>query len=199
MNLILVPDENGEISYTATFSSDSDIPDIENAIIFKGEIPEISDLSCFYVKDGILKEREKKYNDFLTWNKELEEWVPDLYRARVAKKQEIETVLKRKLYEEPCNGFDADMVSRSRISGLLQRLQRGDGLPSGWIGWRDASNNMHWSLNTPEQVYSYLSALSLAIEDKEQAMLLSAWMHKKNIDDSNNLEYILSYPVEEGW
>jgi hypothetical protein len=194
--ITLVRNEEGRVREVMFLHEAPLVPD---GYIEISNMPQDLILSTCYIKDGELKISDASPGEFFIWDNETEKWIADLERAKRLVKGKIDNVLKSKLYREPCSGFDADMASRSRISGLLQRLERDSSLPTGWVGWRDAENNMHWSSDTPEQVYIHLSALSSAIEDKEQAMLVSAWMHKKNIDDSDDLEYILSYPVEEGW
>ena len=95
--------------------------------------------------------------------------------------------------------FDADKVSRERISGTIARLQRGDGLPAGWIGWRDAANEMHWATDDAATVLANLTTLSRAIEDREQALLATSWQHKASIASLTSIEDILNYNVEGGW
>ena len=95
--------------------------------------------------------------------------------------------------------FDADKISRERISGMIARLQRGDGLPNGWMGWRDAENNMHWVTDDATTVLAGLAELSRAIEDREQALLMASWAHKANIAALEDIDAILSYDVAAGW
>lgn len=155
-------------------------------------------LQTTYLKDGLVKVRSPRQGAYMHWSVEYESWLPDLDAAREAKKQEVASDLSRRLYL-PCNGFDADKVSRDRISGTIARLQRGDGLPAGWMGWRDAANEMHWTNDEPATVLANLTALSRAIEDREQALLIAAWDHKRNIADLPDIDTILSYDVTAGW
>ena len=99
----------------------------------------------------------------------------------------------------PCNGFDADRISRDRISGMIARLQRGDGLPAGWMGWRDAANAYRWTDDDAAAVLASLTALSRAIEDREQALLVASWQHKANIEALEDIDAILSYDVTANW
>lgn len=98
--------------------------------------------------------------------------------------------------------FDADATARERISGVLSRLLRGDGLPAGWVGWRDAGNAMQWG-DAPEFiVQTHLRALAVAIEDREQALLVAGWMHKARIDalaGASDIAGLLAYSVSQGW
>jgi len=132
------------------------------------------------------------------WDWATKSWLPNLDAAKAAKKTEIETELSRRLYL-PCNGFDADNVSRERISGMIARLQRGDGLPAGWMGWRDASNQQHWSQDDAATVLANLTALSRAIEDREQALLVASWTHKANIAALTDIDAIIGYDVTASW
>ena len=151
-----------------------------------------------YVKGGVLKTKPDAPSAYHTWSLDSETWLPNLDAARKAKLQEVATELGRRLYL-PCNGFDADKVSRERISGMIARLQRGDGLPAGWIGWRDASNQQHWSQDDAATVLANLTALSRAIEDREQALLVASWTHKANIAALTDIDAIIGYDVTVGW
>lgn len=125
-------------------------------------------------------------------------WLVDTQSARTDKKQAVTgEALSRSL--APCSGFDADDTARSRISGTLARLQRGDGLPIGWVGWRDADNNMHWAEDGAAAVLAHLTALLRAIEDREQALLVAAWQHKKNLEDLEDIDAIVNYDLTLGW
>ena len=95
-------------------------------------------IDLIYWKDG-LRIKPARPSPYHFWDVEFEAWLPNLDAARAAKLQEVSEELNIRLYL-PCNGFDADKVSRDRISGMIARLQRGDGLPAGWMGWRDADN-----------------------------------------------------------
>ena len=151
-----------------------------------------------YVQNGELVPFPAKPSHHHEWDWATKSWLPNLDAAREAKKQEVASDLSRRLYL-PCNGFDADKVSRDRISGMIARLQRGDGLPAGWMGWRDAANEMHWTNDEPATVLANLTALSRAIEDREQALLVAGWTHKANIAALEDIDAILSYDVTKNW
>ena len=165
-------------------------------------ISDDADLSTFldthYIKNGVLKERVAKPNRFYQWDLVTESWLPNLPIAIAARQQEVAFELNRRLYL-PCNGFDADQTARERISGMIARLQRGDGLPNGWVGWRDASNQQQWATDNAATVLSNLTALSRAIEDREQALLIAGWTHKANIEALTDVDAILAYDVTVGW
>ena len=132
------------------------------------------------------------------WDWPTKSWLPNLDAARAAKLQEVTAGLNTRLYL-PCNGFDADPISRGRISGTIARLQRGDGLPTGWIGWRDANNQQQWAEESAATVLANLTALSCAIEDREQALLITSWQHKANLNALEDFAAILSYDITTGW
>ena len=155
-------------------------------------------LQTTYLKDGLVKVRSPRQGAYMHWSVEYESWLPNLDAARAAKLQEVSEELNIRLYL-PCNGFDADKVSRDRISGTIARLQRGDGLPAGWMGWRDAANEMHWTNDEPATVLANLCTLSRAIEDREQALLATAWQHKASIAGLEDIDAILSYDVTTDW
>ena len=132
------------------------------------------------------------------WDWATKSWLPNLDAACNARLQEVAAELNKRLYL-PCNGFDADNVSRDRISGTIARLQRGDGLPAGWMGWRDVANEMHWATDDAATVLANLTTLSRAIEDREQALLVASWTHKANIAALEDIDAILAYDVTQGW
>lgn len=147
---------------------------------------------------GIMTVATDKPSPHHEWDWPTKSWLPNLDSAREAKKQDTATELARRLYL-PCNGFDADKTARERISGMIARLQRGDGLPNGWVGWRDASNQQQWATDDAATVLSNLAALSRAIEDREQALLVASWTHKANIAALTDIDAIIGYDVTANW
>ena len=151
-----------------------------------------------FVQNGEIVQFPDKPSPHHEWDWPTKSWLPDLDAARNARLQEVSSELNRRLYL-PCNGFDADNVSRDRISGTIARLQRGDGLPAGWMGWRDADNQQHWAEDDAATVLANLCTLSRAIEDREQALLVAGWTHKANIAVLEDIDAILSYDVTKNW
>ena len=151
-----------------------------------------------YVKNGGLVPFPEKPSPHHDWDWTTKSWLPNLDAAKAAKKAEIEIELSRRLYL-PCNGFDTDNISRGRISGMIARLQHEDGLPAGWMGWRDAANEMRWADDDPATVLANLTALSRAIEDREQVLLIASWAHKANIAALEDIDAILAYDVTANW
>ena len=76
---------------------------------------------------------------------------------------------------------------------------RGDGLPAGWVGWRDAANEMRWADDDAPTVLTNLTVLARAIEDREQALLVASWAHKDNIAELEDIDAIAAYDVTAGW
>ena len=132
------------------------------------------------------------------WDWPTKSWLPNLDAAREAKRQQVVAELGIQLYL-PCNGFDADKISRERISGMIARLQRGDGLPTGWVGWRDASNQQQWASDNATAVLAKLISLSRAIEEREQGLLIRGWQHKAAIAVLEDVTSILNYDTSSGW
>ena len=189
--------------------------DLEGRILCVGNAPLGSDLSVLglvitqdapfdvnfledYVQDGAIVSRPSQPSPHHEWDWPTKSWLPNLDAARESKLQQVATELSTRLYL-PCNGFDADQVSRARISGTIARLQRGDGLPAGWIGWRDASNQQQWAEDDAVTILANLTALSCAIEDREQALLTASWQHKTNLNALEDFAAILSYDTTTGW
>ena len=135
---------------------------------------------------------------FHRWDWATKTFIPDTEGARAARLTNAGGELNARLYL-PCNGFDADRLSRERISGMIARLQRGDGLPAGWVGWRDASNQQQWAEDDAMTVLANLTALSRAIEDREQALLVASWTHKANIAALTDIDAIIAYDVTASW
>ena len=151
-----------------------------------------------YVQAGELVPFPSKPSPHHEWDWTSKSWLPNLAAARESKLQQVAVELNTRLYL-PCNGFDADNVARGRISGTIARLQRGDGLPAGWIGWRDASNQQRWAEDDAATVLASLVTLSCAIEDREQALLIASWQHKANLNALEDFNEILSYDTTAGW
>ena len=126
----------------------------------------------------------------------------DLVRTRKELGRVVSEVL-RGLLAAPIHflgaSFDADETARTRIAAMIARIQRGDGLPTGWMGWRDASNQQHWSQDDAATVLANLTALSRAIEDREQALLVASWTHKANIAALEDIDAILAYDTTAAW
>ena len=194
---------NGDVAYTASPATDDTYIDgeIYNGLVCR-EIPQIANdtevIERWYWVGNDHFVRPLKPTDFHDWSSVTKSWLPNLDAARESKLQEVAVELSTRLYL-PCNGFDADKVSRDRISGTIARLQRGDGLPAGWMGWRDAANEMHWADDDAATVLANLIMLSRAIEDREQALLVASWGHKANIALLTDIDTILNYDVTADW
>lgn len=136
------------------------------------------------------------------WDWASRTFVPDLPAAKAAVRAQVDE-RRAWLSYQPIDfmgaNFDADAIARERISGCNLRLLRGDGLPAGWLGWRDADNVMRWTSATEAQVQDYLRGLSTAIENREQYLLIKAWTKKAQIDALTSVEAVVAYNVEAGW
>ena len=157
-----------------------------------------ADSNTFRIENGEYSQIPTQPSPHHEWDWPTKSWIPNLNLAREAKLQQVAAELNTRLYL-PCNGFDADKVSRERISGMIARLQRGDGLPAGWVGWRDAANEMHWAEDGAATVLASLTELSRAIEDREQALLVASWAHKANIAALEDIDAIIGYDLTANW
>ena len=190
--------ENGNATSTLI---PSDGADLEDGVCFFQVDPDMPDDEIFlrsYWKNGERRSRNERPSVYHEWDLSSESWLPNLELVLSNLLESVSTELNTRLYL-PCNGFDADKVSRERISGMIARLQRGDGLPAGWIGWRDAENAMHWGADDAVTVLANLIALSRSIEDREQSLLVASWTHKENITKLQTIEEILQYDVTQNW
>jgi len=95
--------------------------------------------------------------------------------------------------------FDADAAARENISGTAARIERGDALPAGWVGWRDADNAMHWADAMPAAVLANLNAVSRAIEDRKQALLVARWTKKAQIAAIADEAELLAFDIGTDW
>ena len=188
-------DAMGRILCVGTAPDGADVSNLGRVLL---EPPDTVDFQEDYILDGLLIRRAAKPSPHHEWDWTTKSWLPNLDAARKDRLQEVATELNKRLYL-PCNGFDADNVSRGRISGTIARLQRGDGLPAGWIGWRDASNQQQWATDDAATVLANLTALSRAIEDREQALLIATWQHKANIAALTDIDAIIGYDATTGW
>ena len=167
-------------------------------VLFEGDINELFN-EYIWTEGGLKHIGPAPFpQEFYRKSEQAPYWVPNCDAALAFRSHEVNHELARRLYL-PCNGFDADKTSRERISGMIARLQRGDGLPAGWLGWRDASNDMHWAADDAATVLANLTALSRAIEDREQALLVASWTHKANIAALTDIDAIIGYDVTVGW
>lgn len=155
-----------------------------------------------YVENETLVPIPPRPSDSHDWDWTTKTWAPNIPATVLAKKQAITDTLNRCIVSPILYDgapFDADPAAIKRIICTLNRLLRGDGLPDGWIGWRDFKNNYHWGTDTPEQVKTHLAALSRAIENREQAALIVAWTHKANLAALTDFDELLAYDVATGW
>ena len=167
-------------------------------VLFEGDVNELFN-EYIWTEGGLKHIGPAPFpQEFYRKSEQAPYWVPNCDAALAFRSHEVNHELARHLYL-PCNGFDADRVSRERISGMIARLQRGDGLPAGWVGWRDAANEMHWATDDPATVLANLTALSRAVEDREQALLVASWTHKDAIAALEDIDAILGYDVTAGW
>ena len=123
-------------------------------------------------------------------------------RLRAARKLEVSALTDAALDRPIAYGgalFDADSAARENVNGVLDRINRGDGLPAGWVGWRSADNRMLWASATAEQVLVHLQALARLLEDRKQAILVVRWTHNDALDGMMAADEITAYDVTTGW
>lgn len=143
------------------------------AWIREGNIPEPTEIDLVPL-DVIL---DRKLSDVMTWSTEQHDSPIEYLSVQ----------------------FDADSPARENITGTFSRLSRGDGLPSGWVGWRAFDNSMHWADSSASDVQNHLRAISTAIEDRKQSILVQAWTHKYQLQvlfDADDREGLEGYVVQ---
>lgn len=122
-------------------------------------------------------------------------WTIDKNKSLILKSNEIRGKAELAL-KEPVSGFDADNDSRQRIAGMVSRLNRGDGLTAGWVGWRDAANNMHWADSSAAEVLDGLLNLTRQIEDRDQSVLLQKWEMLQTLSNLQDGNLIADFAVD---
>lgn len=162
-------------------------------------------LPAGYLLDGVFVPRPAQPSPYHTWNASAKSWEESetaLSAATVATLGRLsEAFYSRSQAPVVLAGvpFDADDTARARISGMLGRLARGDGLPPDWAGWRDADNAMHWGGADAADVLLHLRGLATAIEDREQSLLVALWGHKAALGSAATVEQIAGYDAASGW
>ena len=58
---------------------------------------------------------------------------------------------------------------------------------------------MQWAADDAATALASLTALSRAIENREQALLVASWTHKANISALTDIDAILAYDTTAGW
>lgn len=138
------------------------------------------------------------------WDAAAWRWVPGptLAAARAARAAEV-AAMRDALYVQPIayggSLFDADPQSLDNMRGMVARIERGDGLTAGWIGWRTFDNAMVWADATATEVLAHLNAIARALEDRRQAVLAASWAHKAAIQTLGTIEGVQGYSIESGW
>lgn len=185
----------GRIENTFNLPDGAELPELDGA----GGYLQTDELllrpdSC-YVRGGELVPMPQRPDEHHVFDYAAGQWTDPRTLAdhQAAALRDCGAELTRRLYRPITVGgvpFDADPISRDRITGMILRLQQGRGLPPGWLGWRDADNAMHWSADSAGQVLASLEALSGAIENREQALLITGWTLKAQIEQATTVEQV---------
>lgn len=208
MNKHLYCDTNGSPVYTASFSDEDSIPP-DPAGFVSVEVPVTSDdvllLREYCLQDGALFQRGPRPSPYYEWDPTALSWAVRpgaLDEAKASTRKNVDRLRDQK-HGLPITVdgvvFDADSQSVESIRGLTARVDRGDGLTTGWVGWRTFDNTMVWTDWPAAQVLEGLHTVSRAIEDRKQALLIAAWAHKAVIETLETLEEVTAYDVTAGW
>ena len=158
-----------------------------------------------YVKDDAVVPIPEKPSTYHQWDWASLSWTVGEKEMALAKKAVIAEVTKIRdqLLAAPIEFdgilFDADAFSLSNMTGVISRIERGDGLTAGWSGWRVADNSMVWADATADQVLIKLKSIAGLIENRTQAILNASWQHKDAIGALTTLTDILSYDASLLW
>lgn len=198
--MYIVFDEAGEPAYTIAVQDMSGPPKTPRTFKLPDGISHGEALQTLWYKGGIQK-RTPCPGPFYAWDPNARRWAPKIDELLAEARQRVNSERDRRS-ALACDGFDATSASRERIASVLNRLARGDGLPAGWSGWRDAGNTMRWADDAPDVVMRHLQSLSRAIEDREQALLAASWQHKSAIAAlaaEKDADALIAYDVTAGW
>ena len=189
-----VANTDGKILQIGECPDGSDVSHITGATEYVGDI----DPTTHYLDGEVLASFPARPSEHYTWDWVTKAWVPDLVSAILTKVAEVKRQGSELTYQPIAYSgfnFDADAVSRERISGTSFRISRGDGLPVGWLGWRDADNGMRWATDTDVVVKAHLDAIAKLIEDREQSILVQGWNHAAAISVLGSVEAVAAYPI----
>jgi len=78
--------------------------------------------------------------------------------------------------------FAADLLSVEMMQGVISRVERTGTLPTGWVGWRSETNQLHWGASSPDDVAFHLQGILNALGDRTQALYAFVWGKKAEID-----------------
>lgn len=170
------------------------------------EIPQNATDSTHYVDaNGSVSEFPARPSNYHNWNWTTLNWSlaeSGIDKARERRKAEINKLREEKMSEPILfNGalFDADPASLQNMQGVMARIERGDGLTAGWIGWRTYDNSMVWANSSPEEVLSNLRSIASELENRKQSLLTTSWQHKEAIAMLTSLDQVLAYDTSQGW
>ena len=189
-------DANGRVLSSFNALDGDDLPEVDHSGggYLQTEVM-IFEPDAYYVEEKTLLPIPPRPSEHHAFDYAIKQWIDPrtLDDFKAAALQAGATELARRLYLPITVGgspFDADQVSRDRITHMRKRLQEGRGLPPEWMGWRNASNAMHWADATDAEVLAHLTALSEAIENREQALLVTGWTLKAQIEAAATVDQV---------
>lgn len=159
----------------------------------------------FYVDDGVLVARPTPPGSGYAWSWSERAWrvAPEVLTACRDEKKASVTAIAEQLRVWPVayDGvrFDADPASVENMVGLTRRIERGDGLTPGWVGWRTYENTMVWADASAALVLDHLYSIARLLESRRQYLLIVSWGHKAALDQLDTVEAISAYDIEAGW
>ena len=198
----------GDPLYTASYSDEGDIPEAPTGLVglpAPASIPDAVLLAEYCLQGGELYRRGHAPSPHHQWDASASEWTLRAGAVDAAKEARCKAVdaLRDEKHASPITvdgvAFDADVQSIENIRGIIARIERGDGLTTGWLGWRVFDNTMVWADWTAPQVLQGLYDVARALEDRKQSLLAAAWAHKAAIQGLETLDEVQAYDVTAGW
>lgn len=161
--------------------------------------------ATYFIFNGAITPFPAQPSPAHVWDWGLYDWVPSpaaLAELKFARSEAVNALRDQKR-AAPISYmgilFDADSASVANMQGLATRIERGDGLTLGWIGWRTWDNTMVWASEGASEVLAHLHALARALEDRQQSLLLAAWRHKAALLQCEGGADVLAYDITVGW
>jgi len=121
------------------------------------------------------------------WKRQVAAWFSDDPSAGLkatlkdALERRLEDVLLRPI-QYAGNRFSTDPRSIEMMQGVISRVERTGTLPTGWVGWRSETNQLHWGASSPDDVAFHLQGILNALGDRTQALYAFVWGKKAEID-----------------
>lgn len=147
-----------------------------------------------YVAGGVVVPFPQRPSPSHDWDWTSKSWVPDVAKARVAKKLDVERERDRRItapvivYDS--KNLDADESSIGRVANKLAALDAyekcGQVMPAPMLVWRDADNATH-SFASHQEYKLWLAGFAVALDARGTAAFAWSWEKKARVDTAQTV------------